>query len=204
MRRGPARAMLPVVLAALVLGPFSPAGAAAPEGCVELLEDGGFEAGGQGWVQESAQGNPLVSDFFPHQGALGAFLAGTNTAADRLSHAVSLPAGKTLTLSFWWALSTQETAGAFDRLAVELVDPASGAVLATPAAFDNSSAASWEWGQETVSLSSYAGRAVRLRFSAATDSQSPTSFFIDQASLLACEAGPAPRGRRYLPIAGQP
>ena len=37
----------------------------APTDCSELLQDGGFEAGGQGWVQYSAQGYELISDFNP-------------------------------------------------------------------------------------------------------------------------------------------
>jgi kumamolisin len=161
-------------------------GAAA--GCAEVIADGGFEAGGQGWTQSSAGGYNLVSDFNPYAGRWGAFLAGDDNADDRLSQAIVLPAGATsIGLAFRWQMSTLESGAGVDTLAAALVRP-DETVIATLLQADNTAAADL-WQEATVDLTSYAGQSLTLRFAARTDASRATSFFVDQVSVLACAAG---------------
>ncbi len=176
-------------------GASSPTAAGPISSCVELIANGGFELGAAGWQQSVSPplpaGATLIDPLFPHTGALGAYLAGRNGATDRLSQTVTLPAGSSsLTLTFWWALSTQEAAGAFDLLQGAL-DDAGGGLITTLLTVDNTSADDWVWSSETFDLAPYAGRTITLRFTATNDAVgSPTAFFLDDASLLACSATP--------------
>ncbi len=165
-------------------------------GCSERIVNGGFEQGGLGWQQQPSPPLPagvtLIDSFYPHTLNFGADLAGRNGANDRLSQQVTLPANATgIALDLWWALFTEETAGTFDRLQVALYEPSSGALIATLLEADNTSATDWAWNLASFDLTSYAGRTVVLRFTATNDTAgSPTIFFVDDVSILACTAPP--------------
>ncbi len=176
-----------VILTLLILFSLLMGGAqgASPATCQELIADGGFEAGGAAWTQYSVQGHALVSDYYPRTGRLGAYLAGANNADDRLSQALSLPAGATaITLQLWWALTTDEAGTAYDTLTVALLRP-DGSTLATLATVD-SSATVGQWDELTFDLTGYAGQNVILRLAARTDEQDSTDFFVDDVSVTAC------------------
>jgi hypothetical protein len=163
----------------------------APTDCSELLQDGGFEAGGQGWVQYSAQGYELISDFNPRTGLLGAYLAGVNNADDRISQQVALPAEATsITLQAWWYLATAETAGAFDTMTVSLLRP-DGTRLADLLTVDNTTQAGI-WNLIELDLSPYAGQDIVLQFAARTDAYNISDFYLDDISLTACSAATSP------------
>jgi hypothetical protein len=176
----------------LALRPAAAASGVGPAGCVDLAVDGGFESGGQGWTQQPSpplpSGVTLVDPFFRRTGQLGAYLAGRNGANDRLSQRITLPANATsITLDFWWASFTEETAGSFDFFRAALYDPASGALIATLLAADNSTAADWSWGLASFDLAPYASRVVVLQFTATNDADGrPTTFFVDDVSITAC------------------
>jgi hypothetical protein len=170
-------------------------------GCSELLQDGGFEAGGLGWLQYSAQGYELISDFNPRTGALGAYLAGVNNADDRVSQQVTLPSG-TITLRAWWYLATAETAGAFDHMTVALLR-SDGTWLADLTTVDNTAPVG-VWDEIVIDLSSYAGRTVVLRFTGCTDDSNISDFYLDDVSVIACVADPptaTPTASRVAPTA---
>ena len=162
----------------------------APASCTELLQDGGFEAGGQGWLQQSVQGYDLISDFNPHTGRLGAYLAGVNEADDRLSQQVDLPAGATVILQAWWFLATAETAGSFDTMTVSLLRP-NGELLADLVTVDNTADVGI-WDQLLLDLTPYAGQTVVLRFRAVTDATNISDFYVDDVSVVACAADVTP------------
>jgi hypothetical protein len=167
------------------------ADSAYPAGCTELINNGGFEAGSTGWVQYSASGFNLISDFYPHTGRLGAYLGGANNADDRLSQAVVLPSGAiTITLRLWWAMTTAEAGGVFDTLTVSLLH-GDGTPLATLATLDNSAAVN-QWDELSFDLTAYAGQSVVLSLAAATDSQYPTDFYMDDVSITACSTAGTP------------
>jgi hypothetical protein len=164
----------------------------APTSCTELLQDGSFEAGGQGWLQQSAQGYELISNFNPHAGRLGAYLAGVNDADDRLSQQIALPQGATIVLQGWWFLATAESAGAFDTMTVALLRP-DGTPLADLITVDNTAEVGI-WDEILLDLTPYAGQTVVLRFAALTDASNISDFYLDDVSVIACaqEITPTP------------
>ncbi len=165
------------------------AGAAAlPGACTELVSDGGFEAGGQGWTQYSKLGYQLISSFYPRSGRLGAWLGAENNAQDRLSQLVVLPAQTDgITFSLWWALSTAELpGGAFDFLRAGLYTPDGTTQIVSLLEVSNDSAEQGVWNPLHADLSAYAGRSVQLRIEATTDDSSATDFFVDDVSILSC------------------
>ncbi len=176
------------------LHPVHAAAAQTPT-CRELLVNGGFEEGGTGWSQVSAGGYNLISGFHPHTGSLGAYLGGANQADDRLSQPIALPAGVvSATLSFWWAIATEEPPGtAFDRLTVSLRST-DGAPLADLTTIDNNAVEN-QWDQAEFDLTGYGGQSLILEFHATTDANNITDFYVDDVSLVVC---PAPK--TYLPV----
>lgn len=164
----------------------------APTSCTELLQDGSFEAGGQRWLQQSAQGYELISNFNPHAGRLGAYLAGVNDADDRLSQQIALPQGATIVLQGWWFLATAESAEAFDTMTVALLRP-DGTPLADLITVDNTAEVGM-WDELLLDLTPYAGQTVVLRFAALTDASNISDFYLDDVSVIACaqEITPTP------------
>ncbi len=156
--------------------------------CTELIQNGGFEAGSQGWIENSAQGYPLVSDFNPRTGRYSAYLAGVNNADDRISQMITLPAdADSITLRAWWYLATAETAGVFDTMTVWLLREDSQP-LAQLAQVDNTYPVG-VWDQIVADLHGYAGRTVILQFAGRTDESNISDFYVDDVSVSAC--GPA-------------
>lgn len=176
----------------LAAGLFAPRGTdAAGASCIELLRNGGFEAGGQDWQQFSAQAYELISDFNPRTDRLGAYLAGVNNASDRISQQVALPPAPTaLTLDAWWYLATAETAGSFDTMTVSLLR-ADGAWLATLVTVDNTAPVGL-WDELTFDLTPYAGQTVIIQFEAHTDANNISDFYLDDISLIACTTAVTP------------
>jgi len=159
----------------------------APAACVEVIQNGGFESGGGvGWQEYSLQDYELVIQFNSWTGEWGAFLGGVNEADDRLSQAVTLPAGANLTLTAWWSLATEEEPSEpYDTLTISLLRQSDGSTLATLATLDNT-AEEGIWEQLAFDLSSYAGQNVTISFAAKTDISNVSDFYLDDISLLAC------------------
>ena len=163
--------------------------------CSELVVNGGFETGSQGWTQMSAGGYDLISDFNPFTGVWGAYLGGIDDAEDRLSQTVNLPAGTTsITLHAWWSIATTETGGAFDWMTLSLLRP--DGTLLSELLRVNDSAEPNVWDEVSVDLVPFAGQQVILQGQARTDGSNPTDFYLDDVSITACTS--ARRG--YLPL----
>lgn len=153
--------------------------------CTELVQNGGFETGAVGWQEYSIQGYPLISDFNPRTGQLGAYLAGVNEADDRISQQITLPAGSaSITLQAWWYLATAETAGAFDTMTVWLLKP-DNMPLKQLVQVDNTFPVG-VWDEIVVDLTSYAGQIVVVQFAGQTDLSNISDFYIDDVSISAC------------------
>lgn len=188
--------LLALLLAALTAPPVFSTGLT---GCTEVVINGGFENQGQGWLLQASPalpaGESLINSYYPHSGARGADLAGRDGANDRLSQQVTLPANTaSLSLSFWWALITQETASstAFDYLRIALYSVDGSTLVAPLLTLHNASAAdSWVWDFPTIDLGDYGGQTLVLRFTATNDAAgNPTEFFVDDISIQACAAVP--------------
>ncbi len=171
----------------------------AAAGCRELVVNGGFEQAGQSWTQApNPAGRALVTNFYWKSGQYAADLGGVNSATDRLTQVIALPADvNEITLAYWWALQTEEasTGAAFDRLSVELYQLNGMTRVATLLTVDNTVAESWVWNRASINLTSYRGQTLLLRFTASTDDSKPTRFFVDDVSVQGCA-----RQRVYLPL----
>jgi hypothetical protein len=107
-------------------------------------------------------------------------LGGYNSASDRIYQTITIPTNGSLT--YWWYMTTQETSSrSRDYLYVRLYNT-SGSLVATLRTRSNTASKN-AWYQDTISLSSYAGRTLRLQFSATTNSSLTTTFYVDDTSV---------------------
>jgi thermitase len=144
------------------------------------LTNGGFENGTSPWVQSSTNGYQLIDTTRPHAGSYSAYLAGYNAATDTIYQTVAIPTNGTL--SYWWYMSSAEaTTTAYDYLRVRLYNT-SGVLVATLKTHSNRDARG-AWYQDSISLASYAGQTLRIRFEGTTDSSLVTDFFVDDAAV---------------------
>jgi hypothetical protein len=168
---------------------------AAPIACAELISNGGFEAQGTGWTQSSVGGFDLISTFYPRTGSWGAYLGGANNADDRVSQQIIVPSNPiSVSLTAWWAIATEEPGAGFDRMTISLLQP-NGALLQDLFTVDSSATVNL-WDQAEADLTQYAGQTIVLRFRATTNASSPTDFYVDDISVVACP----PAKRIYLPL----
>lgn len=144
------------------------------------LTNGGFESGTSPWVQTSANGYQLIDTTRPHTGSYSAYLAGYNVATDTIYQTVAIPANGTL--SYWWYMSSSEgSTTAYDYLRVRLYNT-SGTLVATLKTRSNRDTRN-AWTQDSISLASYAGQSLRIRFEGTTDSSLVTNFFVDDVAV---------------------
>jgi hypothetical protein len=147
----------------------------------EQIVNGDFESGTSPWSQTSSGGYQLIESTRPHAGSFSAYLGGYNRGTDAVAQVVTVPSNGTL--RYWWYMSTRESGSTpYDSFRVRLYDASTGALVATPRSFTNASGAG-VWRQDSLALSAYAGRRLRVEFSATTDYTLPTSFFVDDVSL---------------------
>ncbi|MGO8979779.1 MAG: putative Ig domain-containing protein [Streptosporangiaceae bacterium] len=119
-----------------------------------------------------------------YSGSWVAWLDGYGSAhVDRLAQTVTLPSGcRSATLSFWLDISTNDPAsGAYDTLAVQVLS--GGRVLATLARYSNLNARSG-YVHHVLSLTSYIGQTVRLRFTGTETLSGHTTSFFEQCNAL--------------------
>jgi hypothetical protein len=167
-------ANVPAATASGVAGPPMPA----------LVQNGDFERGEAGWRVSSTDNRPLIVDERAHGGKQSAMLCGTNNCKASLAQTISIPAGaKSVRLSYFTYIDTQETNHAFDFLDVEIRD-ASGKKLRTLQRLSDGDAAN-EWKQSSFDLSEFAGRTVQLVFAATSGKTKPTAFFVDDVEIIA-------------------
>jgi hypothetical protein len=166
------------------------------QGTTELLTNGSFASGSSGWV---LSGNFFADSRFSvcHSCPGYAYFANAdgsagNNLSGSLYQTVTIPANATsAAVSFWWYITTSETAIAvFDRMNVTIQN-SSGGVLATVASLSNLSRTN-EWVQNSADLMAYRGQTIRLNFSATTDVSLPTVFRVDDASILVTATVAAP------------
>ncbi|MBN1660406.1 MAG: hypothetical protein JXA93_18550 [Anaerolineae bacterium] len=159
-----------------------------PPGCVELIDDGGFEAG-TAWL---AGQTPRPARYTGEQvhGGSQALLLGLKPGEDdvrsysSVQQAISLPAyAGHITLTFWIAPLSDVDEG--DRQECLLLDD-QGERLATLMQ-DNIHGTGWT--MMSYDLSGYAGEAVILYFNAYNDGDGigVTGFYLDDVSVKACQ-----------------
>ncbi|HEY8975930.1 MAG TPA: protease pro-enzyme activation domain-containing protein [Burkholderiaceae bacterium] len=150
-----------------------------------LVLNPGFESGTTSWTATSGVGctNSTCSGETAHSGTGFAWLDGYGSAhTDSVSQSITIPAGKTsATLTFYLHIDTQETGStAYDKLTVSATP--SGGSATTLATYSNVNAASG-YVLRTISLNSFIGKTITLKFSGTEDSSLATSFVLDDVSV---------------------
>jgi hypothetical protein len=141
----------------------------------------GFESGpGVGWAEHSSGGYELIDTSNPHTGSYSADLCGYNYCTEWVQQQITIPSGATL--KYWWYMISREgTSTAYDHLYVRLYTTG-GSLITTLRNWSNRNTRN-TWSQDSISLSSYAGQTVILRFMSKTDSSLPTTFWVDDVSV---------------------
>jgi hypothetical protein len=147
-----------------------------------LLQNGDFERGQAGWRVRAANNRALVSDTRARTGSRSAGLCGYNHCDESLAQTIDIPAGaKSVRLSYYTYIETQETKHAFDFLTVELHNASGKRLHTIQQLSDGDMSDSWQ--PATADLSSYAGQTIQLVFSATSGRVDPTAFFVDDVSV---------------------
>jgi hypothetical protein len=156
-------------------------------GCTtgQLLLNPGFESGNNGqWVATSG----VVTNAAGYAARTGSWKAWLNgygtTHTDSAYQTVTIPAGSPCaTLTFWVRIDSSETTTItqYDKLHVQVLNT-SGSVLATLATYSNLNESS-SYVQKSLSLNSWIGQTVRIRFLGTEDSLYQTSFVVDDTAI---------------------
>lgn len=162
----------------------TPAGA-----CQEMIVNGDFEAGTQGWYLGPTQRMPSIVGDPRHGGnqamRLG-FLDGPNvTTFSSIRQTVAIPSDVTVAeITFWVYLMSSESAGQ-DHQEFVLLSPSDNSTLALPwREWHNNSRV---WMQHRFDLSSYRGQSIVVYFNAYNDGAGgSTAMVIDDISLRVC------------------
>jgi subtilase family serine protease len=146
----------------------------------QLLGNPGFETGSAApWTSTAGVINENGAGETSHTGSWYAWLDGYGTThTDTLSQTVTIPAGCTATsFSYWLHIDTSETTSttAFDKLTIT----ANGTTLATFSNLNHNTG----YTQHTISLGSFAGSSVTVKFSGTEDSSLQTSFVVDDTAI---------------------
>ena len=150
-----------------------------------LVANPGFESGTTSWTASAgiACTNSTCSGETAHGGTGFAWLDGYgSTHTDTLSQSITIPAGKTsASLTFYLHIDTAEKGStAYDKLTVTATP--SGGSAATLATYSNVNAASG-YVLRTISLNSYIGKTVTIKFTGTEDSSLQTSFVLDDVAV---------------------
>jgi kumamolisin len=155
----------------------------------QLLSNGGFESGQAPWTETAYPPKQLIATVRAHSGSHSVYFCGTNTCSDQLWQTISIPSSySSLTVSYWYYVTSQETAPACYDAFHSRIRTTTGVVLGTLQTLCNSNKTSG-WVQKTVDVSSllsaYKGRQVQVYFNATTNATNPSAFYLDDVSLIA-------------------
>lgn len=156
---------------------------------VELIQDGGFEAGlpNPAWQTSSSTFSDILDDTPdppPHSGTWKAWLGGADLVQESLWQTITVPTGTVgLQVNYWWWVSTLEPSHPYDTLMVQIRDVEGNLLEELETLTDGDAAPDWQQSVFTITTA-YAGQTIQLAFVAETDDTNPTSFFVDDVSVL--------------------
>jgi hypothetical protein len=159
----------------------------AASGSGQVLTNGTFEVSQAPWVLAGAAFHTTTGNY-PHLGSGYIYLGGGNYAQGIAYQTTRVPCNATTAnLSFWLNVSSSETTAttAYDRVFIELRDTSEN-LVATLASFSNldSAAPGVYTLRGNYNLAAYKGQTLRLQFRVFTNPVLPTTFRIDDVSLL--------------------
>lgn len=155
---------------------------------VALIQDGGFEAGlpNPAWQTSSNVFSDILDDTpdpSPHSGTWKAWLGGGDLVQESLWQTIAVPPGAGgLQVSYWWRVSTLESTHPFDMMTVQIRDTAGNPLGTLETLTDGDAAPDWQ--ESVFTITAYAGQTIQLAFVVETDDTNPTSFFVDDVSVL--------------------
>lgn len=162
---------------------YTPTPTATHSSCRQLLDNGGFETGsfapwevsGPAWIGPG------------HESEFSAWLAGTDGAVVELTQGASISSRfGSVPLTFWWLVES-EYEQPRDRLRLLVRRTGGEDLLGEWQAL----APFGQWRPESLDLSAYIGQSITLVFLVFTDARTPSTFRVDDVSLLGCGAGGA-------------
>lgn len=166
-------------------------------GCTNLIVNGTFENPDAGWTEVTTAHSAIIDTELPHTGARSAWLGGTDQEPVQFIYQdVRLPANATSIRFSYWRLIHYETSSILGLFADEanfatILANTNGDTLVTVEKFDSSQGDD-EWHLAQFDMSQFAGKALRLKFSAENPKGNISSYFIDDVELIACTTGNAP------------
>jgi subtilisin family serine protease len=157
--------------------------------CTELARNGGFEQQSTDWAAWSRRGAPVVCSgtrcnarLVPHGGQFLAWLGGLNSEDSWVRQTIRLPAGRQVTLRYWYKLESRDICG-YDFGWAKLFADGRWTYLRR---FDLcQSRATRTWVKDQINLTAYAGKSVVFELGASTDSIELSNLFVDDVSLTA-------------------
>ena len=166
----------------------TPAPTDEPVACVDLVQNGDFEAADAGWSQSSRYGYQLICDdalcgasVTPHSGQHLAWLGGANQERAEIRQNITVPAGASAKLSYqYWVASTDVCGYDFGYVRVRTGN--STQTLQSHNLCSSNNTNGWVKGE--IDLSAYAGQQITLIFRAETDYWVRSSIFVDDVQLL--------------------
>ena len=165
-----------------------------PDGCSELVINGGFEVTDLHWGLAGRTAPPSYSTARAYAGErslrLGIVDSANLEGSDSLYQDIALPdSAQHFTLSFhYWA--SHENAPGSDMQLLNIYETTTGVRLAQPWS-RLSSEQSWQFAQ--IDLTHLRGRTLRIEFGVHNDgSGGRTALYLDDVSLLACEPDATP------------
>ncbi len=165
-----------------------------PDGCSELIINGGFEATDLHWGLAGSALPPSYSTARAHSGQrslrLGIVDSANLEASNHLYQDIALPdSAQHFTLSFHYWASHEDTPGS-DMQLLNIYEATTGVRLAQPwARLSNEQT----WQSEQIDLTHFRGRTLRIEFGVHNDGGGGRSaLYLDEVSLLACEPDATP------------
>ncbi len=156
-------------------------------GGIDLITNGEFETAITPWVMLGSGAIYTSAGNFPHGGTGYVYFGAAVNVNGQAYQTITIPAGKSPTLTFWLNVTSQETTTTtqYDKLFVEVLNN-SGTLLTTLATYSNLNKVtlSNDYSQKSFSLAPYAGQTIRVQFRSTNDSSAPTTFRLDDTSAI--------------------
>lgn len=168
--------------------------------CGDVVVNGNFEAPSPGrpWAgvantPSRIYNDPFVSNVRAHNGAQSGRVGSPtiNSYWNEMIQTVQLPNGvSSVTLTYWRYLDTAETSRtkAYDTFSIGL-ETEQGIQIVQPQRVTNMSSGRSTWVKETLALpsaSAYSGQRLWVTFKGTTDSNRPSSLYVDDVQLMVC------------------
>jgi hypothetical protein len=159
-----------------------------PAYCGESITNGSIESGTTGWT---TSGSAVQSSAYAHAGTKSMVAGGT--ADGTFYQDIAVPADMYFgTISFWYRMQTSEVPPhPYDFFDVEVRTTANQALTTLLSTDDSKGNGVWTQASFTIGPE-YAGRNIRLYFSADVDTAVNTYWYVDEVSVNLCGTGATP------------